>query len=112
MMPTDGTRLWPFALLVVIPAAAFLLFGYGFPLAIRLAAALTANDAVRAIVAIAPGDAQLAVKIARQFRRMAAFLAGVLVLITASELYLPDTTQHVAALVIAIGSGIVALIWL
>jgi hypothetical protein len=59
-----------------------------------------------------PGDAELAAKIARQFRRMGAFIAGVFVLIAASEFYLPDGAQHWAALVIAVAAGVVALIWL
>jgi hypothetical protein len=39
-------------------------------------------------------------------------IAGVLVLIASSELYLPEAVQHIAALVIAVGSAIVAMLWL
>jgi len=70
------------------------------------------TEAMHAGLAVAPGDAELAAKIVAQFRRMAAFIAGVLFLIAASELYLPDGAQHAAAIAIAVGSGIVALIWL
>jgi len=112
MIPPDWAQLGPLGLLAVIPLAAFVLFGHAFPLAIRLAAALATDDAMRAKLIALPGDAELAAKIPRQFRRMAAFIAGVLFLIAASELYLPAGAQHVAAVVIAIGSGIVALIWL
>jgi hypothetical protein len=87
-------------------------FGYGFPLAIRLAAAFTATHEVRGKLTAMPGDAELATKIERQFRRMAAFIGGVFFLTAASEFYLPDGTQHWAALAIAVGAGITALIWL
>jgi hypothetical protein len=112
MIPPDWALAGSLGLLVVIPAATFLLFGYGFPLAMRIASALAMNDAMRAQLSVAPGDASLAAKIPGQFRRMAAFIAGILFLIVASELYLPDSAQHWAALVVAIGSGIVAVLFL
>jgi hypothetical protein len=79
---------------------------------VRAAAAFATNDAMRAQLSAAPGDAELAAKIPRQFCRMAAFMAGVIFLIAASETYLPESAQHWAAIVLAIGSGFVALIWL
>jgi hypothetical protein len=112
MIPSDWAQLGPPGLLLAISVAVFVLFGYGFPFAIRLAAAFTATPAMRAKLAALPGDAELTGKILRKFRRMAAFIAGVLFLIAASEFYLPDGAQHWAALVIAIGAGFVALIWL
>jgi hypothetical protein len=112
MIPPDWASARSLGLLAVIPVATFLLFGYGFPLAMRIASALAANDAMRAQLGVAPGDADLVAKISGQFRRMAAFIAGVLFLIVTSELYLPDSAQHWAALVIAIGSGIVAVLFL
>jgi hypothetical protein len=99
-------------LLAVIPVATFLLFGYGFPLAMRIASALATDDAMRAQLSVAPGDADLAAKIPGQFRRMAAFIAGILFLIVASEIYLPESAQHWMALAIAIGAGIVAVLFL
>jgi hypothetical protein len=99
-------------LLVAIAIAAFLLFGYGFPLAMRLATAFATSDAMRAQLSASPGDANLAAKILRQFRRVATFIAGMLFLIAASETYLPEPAQHWAAIVLAIGSGFVAMIFL
>jgi hypothetical protein len=110
--PPDLMQLGGLGPLVALALAVFALFGYGFPLVIRLAAAFTATQAMRAKLTVVPGDAELAAKIGRQFRRMAVFIAGVLFLIAASEFYLPDGVQHWAALVIAVGAGIVALIWL
>jgi len=75
----------PLGLLAAIAIATFLLLGYGFPLAMRLAAAFATDDAMRAQLSAAPGDADLAAKIPRQFRRVAAFAAATLVLIAASE---------------------------
>jgi hypothetical protein len=112
MIPSEWAQLGPPGLLLAISVAVFVLFGYGFPFAIRLAAAFVAHRSMRAKLAALPGDAELAAKIARQFRRMAAFIAGVLFLIAASEFYLPDGAQHWAALAIAVGAGFVALIWL
>jgi hypothetical protein len=112
MIPPDWAPAGLLGLLAVIPAATFLLFGYGFPLAMRIAAALATDDAMRAQLSVAPGDADLAAKISGQFRRMAAFIAGMLFLIVASELYLPDSAQHWMALAIAIGAGIVAVLFL
>jgi hypothetical protein len=112
MIPSGWAWLGPLGLLIAIAIAIFGVFGFGFPLAIRLAAVVTTTEAIRGKLTASAGDADLAAKIARQFRRMAAFIAGVLVLIASSELYLPEAVQHAAALVIAIGSGIVALIWL
>ena len=112
IIPSDWAWLGPLGLLIAIPIAIFGVFGFGFPLAIRVAAAVTTTKTMSGELTVSPGDPELAAKIARQFCRMAAFIAGVLILIAASELYLPETAQHVAALVIAIGSGIVALIWL
>jgi hypothetical protein len=102
----------PIGLLVAIPIVVYALFGYGFPLAIQCAAACAASNTTRTKLTALPGDAELAAKIERQFRRMAAFIAGVFFLIAASEFYLPDGAQHWAALAIAVGAGIVALIWL
>jgi hypothetical protein len=99
-------------LLVIIAIAAFLLFGYGFPLAMRLATAFATSDAMRVQLSASPGDADLAAKILHQFRRIATFIAGVLFLIAASEAYLPEPAQHWAAIVLAIGSGLVAMIFL
>jgi hypothetical protein len=112
MIPPDWAPARSLGLLAVIPAATFLLFGYGFPLAMGIASAFATKDAMRAQLSFSPGDADLAAKIPGQFRRMAAFIAGILFLIVASELYLPDSAQHWAALVIAIGSGIVAVLFL
>jgi hypothetical protein len=112
MIPPNRAWPAPLGLLVAAPIAVFLLFGYGMPLAVRLAAIAATTEAMHAGLAVAPGDAELAAKIVAQFRRMAAFIAGVLFLIAASELYLPDGAQHAAAIAIAVGSGIVALIWL
>ena len=111
LVPPDWAQPGPF-LLVAIPIVVYVLFGYGFPLAIRLAAASTATQAIRGKLSAMPGDAELAAKIGRQFRRMATFIAGVFFLIAASEFYLPDGAQHWAALAIAVGAGFVALIWL
>jgi hypothetical protein len=112
MIPPDWAPLGTFGLLVAILVAVFGLFGYGFPLAIRLAAACAATQAMRGTLTTSPGDAALAAKIARQFRRMAAFMAGVFFLIATSELFLPAGAQHWAALAIAVGAGFVALILL
>jgi hypothetical protein len=112
MIPPAWMQAGLLGLLVAIPIAIFLLFGYGFPLAIRLAAAFAMNDAMHAQISAASGDADLAAKIPRQFRRVAAFAGGVLFVIAASETYLPEPAQHWAAIAIAIGSGIVALLWL
>ena len=112
MIPPAWTQAGLLGVLVAIPIATFLLLGYGFPLAIRLAAAFAMNEAMRARISAAPGDAAIAAKIPRQFRRVAAFAAGVLFVIAASEAYLPEPAQHWAAVAIAIGSGIVALLWL
>jgi hypothetical protein len=78
----------------------------------RIASALATDDAMRAQLSVAPGDADLAAKIPGQFRRMAAFIAGILFLIVASEIYLPESAQHWMALAIAIGAGIVAVLFL
>jgi hypothetical protein len=112
MIPSDWAWLGPLGLLIAIPIAILGVFGFGFPRAIRLAAALTTTEAMRGKLIVSAGDAELIAKIERQFRRMAGFIAGVLVLIASSELYLPEAVQHTVALVIAIGSVIVALIWL
>jgi hypothetical protein len=99
-------------LLVAIAIAAFLLFGYGFPLAMRLATAFATSDAMRAQLSASPGDLDLAAKIGWQYRRVATFIAAMLFLIAASEVYLPEPAQHWAAIVLAIGSGLVAMIFL
>jgi hypothetical protein len=112
LIPPEWAQLGPLGLLVAIPIVVYVLFGHGFPLAIRIAAAFSATQPVRAKLTALPGDAELAAKIERQFRRMAAFIAGVFFLITVSEFYLPAGAQHWAALVIAVGAGFVALIWL
>jgi hypothetical protein len=112
MMPSTWAPPGLLGLLVTMAIAVFLLFGYGLPLVVRAAAAFATNDAMRAQLSPAPGDAELAAKIPRQFRRMAAFMAGVLFLIAVSETYLPESAQHWAAIVLAVGSGLVALIWL
>jgi hypothetical protein len=85
VMPPPWAPAGLFGLLAAIALAMFALFGYGFPLAMRLAAGLATNAAMRAKLAAAPGDDALAAKITRQFRRMAAFIAVVFVLIAASE---------------------------
>jgi hypothetical protein len=112
MIPAAWAQAGPLGLLAAIAIATFLLLGYGFPLAMRLAAAFATDDAMRAQLSAAPGDADLAAKIPRQFRRVAAFAAATLVLIAASETYLPESAQHWAALAIAIGSGVIAMIFL
>jgi hypothetical protein len=112
MIPSTLAPAGLLGLLVTMAIAVFLLFGFGLPLVVRAAAAFATNDAMRAQLRSAPGDAELAAKIPRQFRRMAVFIAGMLFLIAASETYLPESAQHWAAIVLAIGSGFVALIWL
>jgi hypothetical protein len=99
-------------LLIALAIAAFLLFGYGLPLAMRVAAAFAANDATRAKLIASPGDTDLAAKIARQFRRVAAFIAVMLFLVAASEAYLPESVQHWVAITLAVGSGFVAIVFL
>jgi hypothetical protein len=98
--------------LIAMAIAAFLLFGYGLPLAMRAATAFAASDAMRAKLVASPSDTDLAGKIARQFRRVAAFIAVMLFLVAASEAYLPESVQHWVAITLAIGSGFVAIVFL
>jgi hypothetical protein len=99
-------------LLIAMAIAALLLLGYGLPLAMRAATTFAANDAMRAKLIASPGDTDLAAKIVRQFRRVAAFIAVMLFLVAASEAYLPEPVQHWVAITLAVGSGFVAIVFL
>jgi hypothetical protein len=75
----DMSQLKPLPFALLLAATALLAIGVGLPLSMRLATALSADNTMRAQLAAAPGDAELAGKVSRQIWRMTIIMCGLLV---------------------------------
>lgn len=87
---------------LLLAAVALLIIGIGLPLSMRIAAALSADDQTRTRSSPAPGDSELAYKVAYQINRMTAIMCGV---------FVPGTLLWIAFNIRA-GPIITALKWL
>ena len=105
----------PWVFQAALPLVVFLMLGEAMPLAIRLAVHFATGPEPRARLSRLPaaaGDAQLTAKIARQFRRMALFAAGVVTVMVLSDAFVPPPLGNWMPWVIAIGAGLFAVIFL
>jgi len=64
---------------LLLAATALLIIGIGLPLSMRIAAALSSNETLRAALVAAPGDAELARKVSFQINRITVIMCGVFV---------------------------------
>ncbi len=102
----------PYPLVVLGVLMTFLTLGVLVPLAMRIAAAASIDRAAEEKLSGAPGDAALAAKIARQFRRVAVFAAGVIVLIFVTTMMVPESMQAWAGVAVAVVSAVAAIVFL
>ena len=75
----DPSQLQPLPFALLLAATALLAIGAGLPVAMNIAAALSASAEMRARLSAAPGDAALAAKVSRQLIRMTVIMCGLLV---------------------------------